>query len=85
MNRSEAAEEAILEWIRRRIEGDRGHITGLNERLDDRTRLLERTTRLAAETILEALRFQFPALKDLSGEELRRRAEEGLRREGWGR
>jgi hypothetical protein len=85
MNRSEAVEEAILEWVRSRVEGDLGRITGLVEKLDDQTRLLERATRLSTKTILEALRYQFPALNGLSDEELVRRTEERLRREGWKR
>lgn len=85
LNRSEAVEEAILGWVGRRVEADQARATGLSEKLDDQARLLQSATRLAAGTILEALCYQFPALNGLSEKELRRRAEERLRREGWGR
>jgi hypothetical protein len=75
MTRSAAVEEAISEWLRRRIEetygvlersGDNGRArTGRNEAAE---------AAVAAGMVLEALRHQFPAMRDVTDEELRRRA-----------
>ena len=81
LNRSEAVEKAVAEWLRRRIEADQGRIIGLSERMDEQSRTLERATRMAAEIVLEALRYQFPHLQEFGSDELSRRAAARLRRE----
>jgi urease gamma subunit len=81
LNRSEAVEEAVAEWVRRRIETDQDRITGFGDRMDQQTHVLERATRMAAEIVLEALRHQFPHLQEFGSDELSRRAAARLRRE----
>ena len=61
--RSAAVEEAVAEWIRRRMERDRRRLDGVGDE-----------ARTAAMMVLEALRFQFPAMRSVSDDELRSRA-----------
>jgi len=76
VTRSAAVEEAVSEWLRRRIEETYGALERggeNNERV--RSGLSEATeAAVAAGMVLEALRHQFPAMRDVTDEELRRRA-----------
>ena len=63
ITRSAAVEEAVSEWLRRRMGQDRRRLDGA---LDE--------ARIAATMVLEALRYQFPAMENISDDELRRRA-----------
>ncbi len=83
MNRSEAVEEAITAWVRRRIETDQDLATGLSERLEAQELALRRQVRLSAQEVLEALKHQFSALANFSDEELERRAGAALERREW--
>lgn len=65
--RSAAVEEAVSEWLRRRVEQDLRRLDGTGE-----------GARLAAMMVLEALRYQFPAMREISDDELRRRATAAL-------
>jgi predicted transcriptional regulator len=76
VTRSAAVEEAISEWLRRRIaetyevlergaENNGRARSGLSEASE---------ARIAAGMVLEGLRHQFPAMRDVTDEELRRRA-----------
>lgn len=85
MNRSEAVEEAVTEWVVRRVEEDQERIGGLSRRLEEHRRELEERIELTGQEIAEMLRYQFRALAELSGDELERRAREALRRRRWRR
>ena len=61
--RSAVVEEAVSEWLRRRTEQDRRCLNGAEDE-----------ARIAATMVLEALRYQFPAMNALDYDELRRRA-----------
>ena len=65
--RSAAVEEAVSEWLRRRMEQDRRRLDGIGDE-----------ARLAAVMVLEALRYQFPAMRGISDDELRQRATAAL-------
>ena len=75
VTRSAAVEEAVSEWLRRRIE----ETYGLLERSKENGsagpgRNDAAEARIIAGMVLEALRHQFPAMRDVTDEELRRRA-----------
>jgi predicted transcriptional regulator len=75
VTRSAAVEEAISEWLRRRIE----ETYGVLERSKENGRAGSGRSEAAdaaivAEMVLEALRHQFPAMREVTDEELRRRA-----------
>jgi hypothetical protein len=74
VTRSAAVEEAISEWLRRRIEETYGALDrfGGNGRSPGRSEAAEAA--VAAGMVLEALRYQFPAMREIGDEELRRRA-----------
>jgi len=74
MTRSAAVEEAISEWLRGRMEETYGALDrfGGNARSPGRSEAAE--ARIAAEMVLEAFRHQFPAMRDVTDEELSRRA-----------
>jgi 50S ribosomal subunit-associated GTPase HflX len=75
MTRSAAVEEAISEWLRNRIEETYGLLErgGGNGRAGPgRSEAAE--ARIIAGMVLEALRHQFPAMREVTDEELRRRA-----------
>ena len=75
VTRSAAVEEAISEWLRSRIEETYGALEWLegNGRSSlGRGEAAEAA--VAAGMVLEALRHQFPAMRDVTDEELRRRA-----------
>lgn len=61
--RSAVVEEAISEWLRQHMERDRRRLGGEAD-----------AARVEAIMVLEALRFQFPAMQDISDDELRQRA-----------
>ncbi len=73
--RSALVEEAISEWLRNRIEETYGALDrfGGNGRAQSgRSEAAE--VRIAAGMVLEALRHQFPAMREVTDEELRHRA-----------
>jgi len=74
ITRSAAVEEAISEWLRSRIEETYGILDrfGGNGRSPGRSEAAEAA--VAARMVLEALRHQFPAMREVTDEELRRRA-----------
>jgi hypothetical protein len=76
LTRSAAVEEAISEWLRSRIEETYGVLErGGENNGRARSGLSEATeAAVAAGMVLEALRHQFPAMRDVTDEELRRRA-----------
>jgi hypothetical protein len=76
VTRSAAVEEAVSEWLRSRIEETYGVLERSGENNGRaRSRLSEAAeARIAAGMVLEALRHQFPAMREVGDEELRRRA-----------
>lgn len=80
VTRSALVEEAISEWLRRRIEEDYGTLQGLEKKngkalsTPGETSEEDGEATVAARMVLEALRYQFPAMQQISDEELRRRA-----------
>jgi hypothetical protein len=73
MTRSAAVEEAISEWLRSRIEETYGALDrskGNGRAGSGRSEAAE--ARIAAGMVLEAFRHQFPAMRDVTDEELRR-------------
>jgi hypothetical protein len=75
VTRSAAVEEAISEWLRRRIEEDYealDRLGGDGRSSSGRSEAAE--ARIAAGMVLEALRHQFPAMREVGDEQLRRRA-----------
>ena len=79
VTRSAAVEEALSWWLRMLAEQEAEKLEQLgnargtgNERRAKRSEGAE--ARIAAQMILEALRYQFPAMQDVSDYELRRRA-----------
>ena len=75
VTRSAAVEEAVSEWLRSRIEETYRNLErrGENERArSGRGEAAEAA--VAAGMVLEALRHQFPAMRDVTDEALRRRA-----------
>jgi ribbon-helix-helix CopG family protein len=76
VTRSAAVEEAVSEWLRSRIEETYGVLERSGETNGRaRSRLSEAAeAAVAAGMVLEALRHQFPAMRDVTDEELRRRA-----------
>ncbi len=76
VTRSAAVEEAVSEWLRSRIEETYGVLEQSAENSGRaRSGLSEATeAAVAAGMVLEAFRHQFPAMRDVTDEELRRRA-----------
>ncbi len=74
LTRSALVEEAISEWLRSRIEETYGALDrfGGNGRSPGRSEAAE--ARIIVGMVLEALRHQFPAMREVTDEELRRRA-----------
>jgi predicted transcriptional regulator len=75
LTRSAAVEEAVSEWLRRRIEETYGVLERSSESERVRSGPSEAAeAAVAAGMVLEALRHQFPAMRDVTDEELMRRA-----------
>jgi ribbon-helix-helix CopG family protein len=75
MTRSAAVEEAVSEWLRSRIEETYAILEGGGENgRAGRGRSEAAEAAVAAGMVLEAFRHQFPAMRDVTDEELRRRA-----------
>ena len=75
ITRSAAVEEAVSEWLRNRIEDDYGALDRLEGNVSSSLGRGEAAeAAVAAGMVLEALRHQFPAMRDVTDEELRRRA-----------
>jgi hypothetical protein len=76
MTRSAAVEEALSKWLRSRIEETYAVLErGAENNGRARSGLSEASeARIASGMVLEALRHQFPAMRDVTDEELRRRA-----------
>ena len=76
MTRSAAVEEAVSEWLRRRIEETYGALERGGENNEIAGPGLSEATEaaVAAGMVLEAFRHQFPAMREVTEEELRRRA-----------
>ena len=75
VTRSAAVEEAVSEWLRSRIEEDYGaldRLKGNGRSSIGRGEAAEAA--VAVGMVLEALRHQFPAMREVGDEELRRRA-----------
>lgn len=76
LTRSAAVEEALSEWLRRRMEEDSETL----DRLDGRNGTTKRggadEAEIAARMVLEAMRYQFPAMREITDEDLRRWAME---------
>jgi hypothetical protein len=72
MTRSAAVEEALSEWLRVRMEEDAEAL----DRLDGRGGAARRDgadeAAITARMVLEAMRYQFPAMREVTDEELRR-------------
>ena len=71
INRSVAVEEALTWWLREMAEQDGERLDRLSNGRRRRSEATE--AQIAAEMVLEALRYQFPAMEGLSDLELRRR------------
>jgi len=75
VTRSAAVEEAISEWLQRRIEETYRILERRGEYERARSGRGEAAeAAVAAGMVLEALRHQFPAMRDVTDEALRRRA-----------
>ena len=76
MTRSAAVEEAVSEWLRSRIEETYGVLerSGGNNGRARSGRSDAAEAAVAAGMVLEAFRHQFPAMRDVTDEELRHRA-----------
>jgi hypothetical protein len=75
VTRSAAVEEAVSEWLRSRIEETYGVLERSRGNGRARSRGSEAAeAAVAAGMVLEALRHQFPAMREVTDEELRRRA-----------
>ena len=75
ITRSAAVEEAISEWLRSRIEETYGFLERSKENGRARPgRSDAAEAAVAAGMVLEALRHQFPAMREVTNEELRCRA-----------
>jgi hypothetical protein len=88
MTRSEAVEQAVSEWVRRRVEEDRELVDGFRARVEaqgERAARGAHEARIAAQMVLEALHYQFPSLSNVGDAEFRRRAVAALSRMGNGR
>ena len=74
--RSAAVEEALSWWLRMLAEQEAEELEQLSNLGNGRRAKRSEATeaRIAAEMVLEALRYQFPAMQDVSDYELRRRA-----------
>ncbi len=72
LTRSAAVEEALSEWLRGRMEEDSETL----DRLDGRNGTTKRggadEAEIAARMVLEAMRYQFPAMREITDEDLRR-------------
>ncbi len=72
VSRSAAVEEALTEWLRRRMEEDAEAL----DRLDGRNGTTKGSgadeAEIVARMVLEAMRYQFPAMREVTDEELRR-------------
>lgn len=75
VTRSAVVEEAVSEWLRGRIEETYGVLERSGENGIARPGSRAATeARIAVGMVLEALRYQFPAMRGVGDEELRRRA-----------
>lgn len=84
ITRSQAVSQAIAEYVRRLVEEDTERAFKLGSRIDgqaDRIAGMTSEAQLRADMVLEALRYQFPALEGISNGELRRRALNSRRRD----
>ncbi len=70
VSRSEAVAESIEEWVRRKVAEDCERVDGLREKVEEAS--------LEARMVLEALRYQFAPINELSDTELKRRARASL-------
>lgn len=81
ITRSAAVEEALEGWLRGRIEEDREALDRLSEKGVSRNGAGPASeASITAWMVLEALRHQFPAMRGVGNDELRRRAIEARRR-----
>lgn len=76
MTRSAAVEEALSCWLRASAQKDAGELDRSGGGQEAR-RSEAAEAKVAARMVLEALRFQFPAMREVGDEELRRRATSG--------
>lgn len=74
ITRSAAVEEALSLWLRSLAKED---AEGLDRSAGGPKHGHREEAEIAARMVLEALRFQFPAMRDVSDVELRRRATSG--------
>ena len=74
ITRSAAVEEAVEGWLREKIEEQGDALNRLSEKRGSRNGEGPDSASIAAWMVLEALRYQFPAMRDLSDSELRVRA-----------
>ena len=84
ITRSAAVEEALEDWLRGRIEEDREALERISERRGSRNGTAASEAGIGAWMVLEALRYQFPAMQSVGDDELRRRAIEARRRASGG-
>lgn len=85
LTRSEAVAQAVAEYVRRLVEEDTERAFLLGSKIDRRADEVKGMTREAqtrADMVLEALRYQFPNLGNVSNDELKRRALNSRRLEG---
>jgi predicted transcriptional regulator len=83
ITRSAAVEGAVEGWLRVRIEEHGETLDRLSEKRESRNGGASEAG-LAAWMVLEALRYQFPAMQSVGNDELRRRAVEARRRASGG-
>lgn len=84
MSRSEAAQEAIVDWVRWAQEGDLERVYGLStliRKKSQRVAGLAAEARNSADAVYEALRMASPKVQDIPYEELQRRARNRRRSE----
>lgn len=88
ISRSEATEQALSEWVRRGVESDIESNYGYGAQMEshtDRLASMIYESQIRGEMVIEALRYQFAPINELSNEELRRRARARRKSEGRGR
>lgn len=71
-SRSAAVEEALTEWLRRRMEEDAEALYRLDGRGGGARRDGADEAEITARMVLEAMRYQFPAMREITDEDLRR-------------
>lgn len=82
ISRSRAAEEAFAEWARRQVEGQWDALGRMTAGEPSAAVLPDEAT-IASWMVLQALKYQFPSLRDVSDEQLRILALRAITSQEW--